>query len=70
MEQDEGALYREQATVHTYPVVDQYTVMGDAFSLAILEGTEVPVSLEDGMKNTRVLEAIFESAARDQWVAV
>jgi predicted dehydrogenase len=68
--QDEGALYREEAILHEFPVLDQYTAMGDAFSRAILDGTEVPVTLEDGLKNTRVLEAIFQSAEQDRWVEV
>ena len=68
--QDEGDKFMEQVTVHTFPTVDQYTLMGDAFSRAIMEGTEVPVPLEDGWHNTRVLTAIFESAERGEWVGL
>jgi predicted dehydrogenase len=68
--QDHGDILMEQITVHEYPVVDQYTLMGDAFALAVMENSEVPVTLEDGLMNTRVLEAIFESANRGGWVTV
>jgi predicted dehydrogenase len=44
------------------PVCDQYTIQGDAFSRAILEGTEVPVPISDAVKNMAVIEAIFRSA--------
>jgi predicted dehydrogenase len=50
-------------TMETLPVCDQYTVQGDAFSRAILENTEVPVPMEDAVKNMAVIEAIFRSAA-------
>ncbi len=49
------------------PAVDQYTVQGDAFSRAILEDTEVPVSIEDAIGNMRVIDAIFRSAESGVW---
>ena len=66
--QDTGDMLGEKFTLHRFPVVDQYSLMGDAFSRAIIEDKEVPVSLEDGLMNTRALTAIFESAERAQWV--
>jgi predicted dehydrogenase len=54
----------------TFPVVDQYTLQGDAFSRAILEGTPVPVSLEEGIANMAVIDAIFASAKSRQWEPV
>lgn len=51
----------------TFPVCDQYTLQGDAFSKAILDNTEVPVPLEDAIGNMAVIEAIFRSAASGQW---
>jgi predicted dehydrogenase len=54
----------------TFPVADQYTLQGDAFSRAILEGTPIPVSLEEGIANMAVIDAIFESARTDQWQTV
>jgi predicted dehydrogenase len=49
--------------IETLPVCDQYTIQGDAFSRAILEGTEVPVPIGDAVNNMAVIEAIFRSAA-------
>jgi predicted dehydrogenase len=46
----------------TVPTCDQYTIQGDLFSRAILDDTEVPVPLEDALKNMTVIEAIFKSA--------
>jgi predicted dehydrogenase len=57
-------------TTETFPTTDQYTLQGDAFSRAILEGTPVPVSLEEGIANMAVIEAIFESAQTGNWQAV
>jgi predicted dehydrogenase len=53
--------------VETFPVCDQYTIQGDAFSRAILDNTEVPVPLENAIRNTAVIEAVFRSAASGQW---
>lgn len=44
-------------------------MQGDAFSKAILEGTEVPVPLEDAIRNMAVIEAVFGSAETGQWQA-
>jgi predicted dehydrogenase len=49
-------------------VTNQYTIQGDAFSLAVLKGSEVPTPLTDAVANMRVIEAIFESGKRGQWV--
>jgi predicted dehydrogenase len=51
----------------TFPVCDQYTLQGDAFSRAVLDNTEVPVPLEDAIQNMAVIEAVFRSAASNQW---
>jgi predicted dehydrogenase len=49
------------------PPADQYTIQGDAFSMAIRENTEVPVPLEDAIGNMKVIDAIFRSAASGKW---
>jgi predicted dehydrogenase len=49
--------------VEEFPVCDQYTIQGELFSRAILENTEVPVPLEDALKNMTVIEKIFRSAS-------
>jgi len=64
-----GDLFGGGIVTETFPVCDQYTLQGDAFSKAILEGTEVPVALEDAIKNMAVIEAIFNSAASGKWEA-
>jgi predicted dehydrogenase len=64
---DGGGLFGADITTETFPVCDQYTMQGDAFSKAILEDTEVPVPLEDAIENMAVIEAIFKSAKSGQW---
>jgi predicted dehydrogenase len=65
---DSGSdLFGGGITTETFPVCDQYTLQGDAFSKAILNGTEVPVPIEDAIKNMAVIEAIFRSGASGQW---
>jgi predicted dehydrogenase len=54
----------------TFPTADQYTLQGDAFSRAILEGTPIPVTLEEGIANMAVIEAIFQSAESGEWQIV
>jgi predicted dehydrogenase len=54
-------------TSEEFPVCDQYALQGDAFSRAILEDGEVPVPLEDAIKNMAVIEAIFRSAQSGKW---
>jgi predicted dehydrogenase len=49
------------------PTCDQYTIQGDAFSRAVREGGEVPVSVEDAIKNMSVIEAVFRSAESGKW---
>lgn len=50
-----------------FAVCDQYALQGDAFSRAVLEGGDVPVSIEDAVENMRVIDAIFRSAVTGQW---
>ncbi|GAC1638026.1 MAG: Gfo/Idh/MocA family oxidoreductase [Candidatus Acidiferrum sp.] len=56
-----------KSEVELIPTADQYTIQGDAFSRAIRENTEVPVSLEDAIANMKVIDAIFRSAATGRW---
>jgi predicted dehydrogenase len=62
-----GDLFGRGIVTETFPVADQYTLQGDAFSKAILDGTEVPVPLEEAIKNMAVIDAIFRSAQTGQW---
>ena len=65
---DSGSdLFGGGITAETFPVCDQYTLQGDAFSQAIRNGTQVPVPLEDAIRNMAVIEAVFRSAAIGRW---
>src|SRR5215831_19084294 len=46
---------------------DQYTIQGDLFSRAIREGGEVPVPLEDALKNMAVIDAVFRAGETGKW---
>jgi predicted dehydrogenase len=46
---------------------NQYTVQGDLFSKAILEGADVPSPLEDAVKNMACIDALFRSADTARW---
>jgi predicted dehydrogenase len=46
---------------------NQYTLQGDLFSKAILEGTDAPVPLEDAVANMECIDAVFRSAASGRW---
>lgn len=50
-----------------YPVCDQYTLQGDAFSKAILDDSPVPVPLEDAVKNMAVITAVLRSGETGRW---
>jgi predicted dehydrogenase len=65
-----GDIFGAGIVTEEFPTADQYTMQGDAFSKAILEGGEVPVTLEDGIANMAVIEAIFRSAEAGGWVNV
>jgi len=65
---DDGSdLFGGGIATETFPVCDQYTLQGDAFSKAVLEDTDVPVPVEDAIKNMAVIEAIFNSATSGNW---
>ncbi len=50
------------------PLSNQYTIQGDAFSLAILDNTPVPTPLEDAVANMHAIECLFESTRTGTWV--
>ncbi|GAC1702844.1 MAG: Gfo/Idh/MocA family oxidoreductase [Candidatus Acidiferrum sp.] len=65
---DDGSdLFGGGITKETFAACNQYTLQGDAFSRAIREDGEVPVTLEDAIKNMAVIEAIFRSAVTGKW---
>jgi predicted dehydrogenase len=64
-----GELFGSGIKIEEFPIADQYTMQGDAFSRAVLEGGEVPVPLEEAIANMAVIEAIFRSGESGQWEA-
>ena len=65
---DSGSdLFGGGITTETFPVCDQYTLQGDAFSKAVLEDGPVPVPVEDAISNMAVIEAIFRSGKSGRW---
>jgi predicted dehydrogenase len=53
----------------SFPTCDQYEVQGDLFAQAILNGTPVPIPLEDAIAQARVIAAVLRSAASGRWEA-
>ena len=60
-----GGTARECVEIDT---CDQYTIQGDLFSRAILEGQPAPYPLEDSIKNMRVIDALVRSVEESRWV--
>jgi predicted dehydrogenase len=53
--------------METFPLCNQFTIQGDLFSKAILNGTDVPNSLEDAICNMAVIDALFRSSQTTNW---
>jgi len=51
-------------------ICNQFTLQGDAFSLAIINDAPPLVSLEDSLANMQVIAALFESARTGTWSPV
>jgi predicted dehydrogenase len=64
---DGGDLLGGGVSTETFATCDQYTIQADVFSRAVREGGEVPVSLEDAIKNMAVIDAVFRSAESGKW---
>lgn len=60
-------IHAPDVRVETFEICDQYTLQGDAFSRAILGEEDVPVPLEDALRNMAVIEAVFRSAQSGNW---
>ncbi len=68
---DDGSdLFGGGITTEAFPICNQYTLQGDAFSKAVLENAEVPVPLEDAIKNMAVIDAIRDSANSGEWAPI
>jgi predicted dehydrogenase len=65
---DDGSdLFGAGIQTETLPVCDQYTIQGDLFSQAVRGEGEVPVSLDDAVRNMAVIDALFRSAESGRW---
>ncbi|HBY59219.1 MAG TPA: NAD-binding protein [Solibacterales bacterium] len=64
---DGSSVFGDGIRIEELPVANQYTVQGDLFARAILEGGPEPTTLEDAVQNMAVLEAIFRSAETGRW---
>ncbi len=65
---DTGAdLFGGGRRVEQFPICDQYTLQGDAFSRAIMSGTPLEFPMEDAVLNMRVIDALFRSAKSGSW---
>jgi predicted dehydrogenase len=65
---DDGAeLAGRSARIEEFPTADQYTIQGDEFSRAVQENTEVPVPLEDALKNMQVIDAVLRAGGSGKW---
>lgn len=67
---DDSVLEEEERNTLKTDICNHYTLQGDAFSKAILENREVPVPMEDTLKNIAVLTALFRSAKTGKWEKV
>jgi predicted dehydrogenase len=54
-------------TTELIPTCNQFAIQADLFSKAVRDGGEVPVPLEDSVKNMAVIDAIFRSAESGSW---
>jgi predicted dehydrogenase len=53
--------------IEHFPVCDQYTVQGDAFSRAIRGQGDLPAGIDDAVRNMAVIDALFRSAESGKW---
>ncbi len=54
----------------SFPICDQYTLQGDAFSKSILEDRPVPTPLSDAVENLEVVDALFASSESKAWISL
>jgi predicted dehydrogenase len=51
-----------------FDATDQYMLQGTSFSQSILDNTPVYTPIDDALENMKVIDAVFASAAKNQWV--
>jgi predicted dehydrogenase len=47
---------------------NQYTIQGDLFSQAILNNSDVPTPLGDGVANMKVIDGVIKSSEKKAWI--
>ena len=62
-----GNLFGDGVSPEEFATSDQYTIQADVFSRAVREGGEVPVSVEDAIRNMAAIDAVFRSAESGRW---
>jgi predicted dehydrogenase len=62
--------HRRGAEIRELPIEphNHYTIQGDSFSKAVIENTEVPFPLTDGVANMEVIDAVLRSGKEGSWV--
>ena len=66
---DKGDILGTKIMAEQFEPCDQYTIQGDLFSRAILDGAATLIPLEDSLANMQVIEAVFRSARTGCWEA-
>ncbi len=67
---DDGSKLGGASTVEEIlPPCDQYAEQGDAFARAVLGETPLPYGPDDGIKNMKILDAMFRSEKSGTWEA-
>jgi predicted dehydrogenase len=65
---DDGKdVFGSGVVMETFPICDQYTIQGDVFSRAIRGQGDIPMPIEDSIKNMAVIEAVFRAAESGKW---
>ena len=68
---DSGAdLIGTGARSEEFPICDQYTLQGDAFSRAVLGEVPLEFGIEDAIANMAVIDACFRAAKSGRWESV
>lgn len=66
---DDGSkLPNREPEVIEFEPCNQYTLQGDAFSKAVQEDSELPLTLETSVINMAIIDALFKSADTGGWV--
>jgi len=53
-----------------FEISDQYQLEFEEFALSVLNNREPPITLEDSLENQKVIDAIFESEKKKNWIEI